>query len=40
MIEKREGLPLIDVLRKLFIKSDINEHKKVMFRKKIQMIQK
>ena len=40
MIEKREGLPLIDVLTKLFIKSDINKHKKVMLRKKIQMIQK
>ena len=38
MIEKRQAVPSIQVLTKLFMKSDINEHKKHMLRKKIQMI--
>ena len=39
MIKKREAVPLMHVLTKLFIKSDINELKKLMLRKKIQMIE-
>ena len=38
MIEKRQAVPSIQVLTKPFMKSDINEHKKHMLRKKIQMI--
>ena len=34
MIEKWQGVSLIHVLKKLFIKSDINEHEKLLLRKK------
>ena len=34
MIEKQQAVPSIQVLTKLFMKSDINEHKKHMLRKK------
>ena len=32
MIKKRQSVPLIHVLTKLFIKSDINEQKMVIFK--------
>ena len=32
MIKKRQGVPLIHVLTKLLIKSDINEQKMVIFK--------
>ena len=32
MIEKQQGVALIHVLTKLFIKSDVNEQKNLMFR--------
>ena len=32
MIKKRQGVPLIHVFTKLFIKSDINEQKMVIFK--------